>query len=73
MPLAVIMVTEILPTWEFALHPCLQAVTMLRKPFTIKKFLGLVKSVLFRNVQFGVAMAPPKRERQPEAAGLPQR
>ena len=43
LPLAVIMVTEILPTWEFALHPCLQAVTMLRKPYTMVKFLGMVK------------------------------
>jgi DNA-binding NtrC family response regulator len=46
MTLPVIMATEILPTWEFALHPCLQAVTMLRRPYTIEKLLGLVKSVL---------------------------
>ena len=46
MTLPVIMATGILPTWEFALHPCLQAVTMLRKPYTMDKLLGLVKSVL---------------------------
>jgi DNA-binding response OmpR family regulator len=46
MTLPVIMTTEILPTWEFALHPCLQAVKMLRKPYTMDKLLGLVKSVL---------------------------
>jgi len=44
--LPVIMATEILPTWEFALHPCLQAVRMLRMPYTIDKLLGLVKSIL---------------------------
>jgi hypothetical protein len=46
MSLPVIMATNILPTWEFALHPCLQTVTMLRKPYTIDKLLGTVKSVL---------------------------
>jgi hypothetical protein len=46
MTLPVIMATSILPTWEFAMHPCLQAVKMLRKPYTIDKLLGLVKSVL---------------------------
>jgi DNA-binding NtrC family response regulator len=44
--LPVIMATEILPTWEFALHPCLQAVRMLRKPYTIEKFLAAVKDAL---------------------------
>ena len=46
MPLPVIMATGILPTWEFALHPCLQAVRMLRMPYTIDKLLGMVKSIL---------------------------
>ena len=46
MTLPVIMATAILPTWEFALHPCLQAVKMLRKPFTFEKLLGMVKGVL---------------------------
>lgn len=46
MTLPVIMATEILPTWEFALHPCLRAVTMLRRPYTMDKLVGLVKSVL---------------------------
>ena len=44
--LPVIMATGILPTWEFALHPCLQAVRMLRMPYTIDKLLGMVKSIL---------------------------
>ena len=46
MTLPVIMATGILPTWEFALHPCLQAVKMLRKPYTLDKLLGMVKSIL---------------------------
>lgn len=46
MTLPIIMVTDILPTWEFALHPCLQAVKMLRKPYTMDKLLGAVNSVL---------------------------
>ena len=44
--LPVIMATEILPTWEFALHPCLQSVVMLRKPFTFEKLLGTVTDIL---------------------------
>jgi two-component system alkaline phosphatase synthesis response regulator PhoP len=46
MTVPVIMATQILPTWEFALHPCLQRVTMLRMPYTIDKLLGMVKSIL---------------------------
>ena len=71
MPLAVIMVTEILPTWEFALHPCLQAVTMLRKPYTMVKFLGMVKSVLAKSASVGACIAPSKWGREPAAVGFP--
>ncbi len=42
----VIMATGILPAWEFALHPRLQGVTLLRMPYTIDKLVGLVKSIL---------------------------
>ena len=59
MPLPVIMVTEILPTWEFALHPCLQAVTMLRKPYIFDKFLGMVKSVLPDITHVHAGITPP--------------
>ena len=72
MPLAVIMVTEILPTWEFALHPCLQSVTMLRKPYTMWKFLGVVKSALAQTAPVGVGIAPSKWERELEAVGFPE-
>jgi CheY-like chemotaxis protein len=57
MTLPVIMATGILPTWEFALHPCLQSVTMLRKPYTIDKLLGTVKSILPENANVGAGMA----------------
>src|ERR1017187_4174686 len=46
MTLPVIMATGFLPTWEFALHPCLQSVTMLRKPYTFGKLLSMEKNAL---------------------------
>ena len=69
MTLAVIMVTEILPTWEFALHPCLQTVSMLRKPYTIEKFLGMVKSVLVKTHYENDGVVPMNYQRQPEVIG----
>ena len=71
MSLPVIMVTEILPTWEFALHPCLQAATMLRKPYSMGKFLGMVKGVLAKTAPVGVGIAPSKWERELAAVGFP--
>ena len=68
MTLPIIMVTEILPTWEFALHPCLQAVTMLRKPYTIDKLLGMVKTVLPDPAAAGSEIVPaPNRQSPPSA------
>jgi DNA-binding NtrC family response regulator len=49
MILPVIMATGILPTWEFALHPCLQSVAMLRKPYSFEKLLSMVKHILHPN------------------------
>jgi two-component system alkaline phosphatase synthesis response regulator PhoP len=72
MSLPVIMVTENLPTWGFALHPCLQAVTMLRKPYSMGKFLGTVKSVLAKTAPVGAGIAPSKLERELAAVGFPQ-
>lgn len=69
MTMAVIMATEILPTWEFALHPCLQTVSMLRKPYTIEKFLGMVKSVLVKTPYASVGVTPSNWQRQPEFIG----
>ena len=69
MTMAVIMATEILPTWEFALHPCLQTVSMLRKPYTIEKFLGMVKSVLVKTPYASVGISPQNWQRQPEVIG----
>ena len=69
MRLPVIMATDILPTWEFALHPCLQGVTMLRKPYTIDKLLGLVKSILPESAC--AEMVPAEcRQSQPAAESL---
>jgi len=71
MTLPVIMTTEILPTWEFALHPCLQAVKMLRKPYTTDKLLGLVKSLLPQTAGALAEMAPAESwPSQPTAEGL---
>jgi len=65
MTLPVIMATGILPTWEFALHPCLQAVTMLRKPYTMGKLLGMVKSVLPETASVRAEIRPvPKWQNQ---------
>jgi DNA-binding NtrC family response regulator len=58
MTLPVIMATNILPTWEFALHPCLQSITMLRKPYTFEKLLGMVKNALSTNASLGGEVAP---------------
>ncbi len=69
MKLPVIMTTEILPTWEFALHPCLQAVAMLRKPFTIDKLLGLVKSVLPQAAPVRAGMVPAQSRPNQLSAG----
>jgi DNA-binding NtrC family response regulator len=46
MTLPVIMATKIMPTWEFALHPCLQSVKMLRIPYSNTKLLGMVRNTL---------------------------
>ncbi len=64
MTLPVIMATEILPTWEFALHPCLQAVTMLRKPYTIERLLGAVKNVLPETTSGHAEGVPPNQQSQ---------
>jgi len=56
--LPVIMATEILPTWEFALHPCLQTVTMLRKPYAIHKLPAMAKSLLPKSSGTATAAAP---------------
>jgi DNA-binding response OmpR family regulator len=57
--LPVIMATNILPTWEFALHPCLQSVAMLRKPYTFEKLLSMVKNTLSTNTGIGSEIVLP--------------
>jgi DNA-binding NtrC family response regulator len=46
MTLPVIMATDFLPTWEFALHTWLQPVKMLLKPYNFEKLLVMVKNTL---------------------------
>ena len=71
MTLPVIMATARVPTWEFALHPCLQAVTMLRKPYTFEKLLGMVKTALHGNATVSTEISPPPNwQSQPSVIGL---
>ena len=53
MTLPVIMATGFLPTWEFVLHPHLQPVKMLLKPYPFGKLLGMVRNVLPRTTSVG--------------------
>ena len=46
MALPVIMATKTLSTRKFSLLPWLQPTTILRKPYTFEKLLGMVKTVL---------------------------
>ncbi len=45
----VIMVTGILPTWEFALRPWLLPAAMLLKPYTVGELLKTVRVILHAN------------------------
>ena len=63
MTLPVVMATGVLPTWEFALHPCLQPVEMLLKPYSFEKLLGLVKNILTKAVSAQADLAPLRRAR----------
>jgi DNA-binding NtrC family response regulator len=56
--LPVIMVTNILPPWELAGHPCFETVKILRKPYTIEKLLGMVKRALSKSAVVGGKFAP---------------
>ena len=63
MTLPVIMATGVLPTWEFALHPCLEPVEMLLKPYSFEKLLGLVKNILTKTVSAKADLALPRPSR----------
>jgi DNA-binding response OmpR family regulator len=54
MTLPTIMATGFLPTWEFILHPCLQPVKMLLKPYSPQKLLGMVKNILHSSGSAGL-------------------
>lgn len=66
--LPVIMTTRIMPTWEFALHPWLQATTMLRMPYTIELLLEKVKHLLHLTTSRRHEIAPPPNWRFQSAA-----
>ena len=70
--LSVIMATGFLPTWEFALHPCLQPVKMLLKPYSFGKLLGMVKNVLSKTASVGNDIPLPPLPPEPPLPPLPQ-
>lgn len=70
--LPVIMTTNVLPVWEFALHPWLQATTLLCLPYTFECLLTKVKNLLRLSANARREIAPPPNwERQSEVFGLP--
>jgi CheY-like chemotaxis protein len=70
--LSVIMATGFLPTWEFTLHPCLQPVKMLLKPYSFGKLLGMVKNVLSKTASVGDDIPLPPLPPEPPLPPLPQ-
>jgi two-component system alkaline phosphatase synthesis response regulator PhoP len=58
MALPVIMATKTLPTRKFTLLPWLQPATILRKPYTFEKLLGMVKNVLYATAIVRGEIAP---------------
>jgi CheY-like chemotaxis protein len=70
--LSVIMATGFLPTWEFALHTCLQPVKMLLKPYSFGKLLGMVKNVLSKTASVGDDIPLPPLPPEPPLPPLPQ-
>lgn len=71
MALPVILATKTLPTRKFTLLPWLQPATILRKPYTFEKLLGMVKNVLYATAIVREEIARPSYwQSQPFAAGL---
>jgi len=71
MALPVIMATKTLPTRKFTLLPWLQPATILRKPYTFEKLLGMVKNVLYATAIVRGEIAPPSNwQSQPVAVGF---
>jgi DNA-binding response OmpR family regulator len=63
LPLAVIMATATVPTWEFANHPWLLPAAIMLKPYTIDELLQMVKSILSPSSAVGDVFAPPPNRR----------
>jgi two-component system alkaline phosphatase synthesis response regulator PhoP len=71
MALPVILATRTLPTRKFTLLPWLQPATILRKPYTFEKLLGMVKNVLYATAIVRGEIAPPSNgQSQPFAVDL---
>jgi DNA-binding NtrC family response regulator len=71
MALPIIMATKTLPTRKFTLLPWLQPATILRKPYTFERLLGMVKNVLYATAIVRGEIAPsPNRQNQPPAVGF---
>jgi CheY-like chemotaxis protein len=71
MALPVIMATKTLPTRKFTLLPWLQSATILRKPYTFEKLLGMVKNVLYATAIVRGEITPsPNWRNQPPAVGF---
>jgi DNA-binding response OmpR family regulator len=65
------MATRTLPTRKFTLLPWLQPATILRKPYTFEKLLGMVKNVLYATAIVRGEIAPPSNgQSQPFAVDL---
>jgi DNA-binding NtrC family response regulator len=70
MDLPVILATRTLPTKTFTLLPWLQAASILRKPYTFEKLLGMVKNVLYATAIVRGEITPPSIwQSQPSAVG----
>jgi DNA-binding response OmpR family regulator len=72
MTLPIIIATGFWPTWEFTLNPCLQTVTILRKPYSFGKLLGMVKKVLSKTASAGDDIPLPPLPPEPPLPPLPR-
>jgi len=71
LPLAVIMATGTVPTWEFANHPWLRPAAIMLKPYTIDELMQMVKGILNSSSNTIDLFAPPlNRRTQPPTDDL---
>jgi len=70
MTLPILMATAIVPAWEFALHPFLNAVKFIFKPFSFESLLCMVNDLLPQGVHTGddltlISLTPEERSAPP--------